>query len=798
MAGFGASPGNTAASMTFRGAGANNDLFYIDALQVYPITRPAEVSHWPGQGEHIEKFTPVTFSIQDGLKDNIPVTPDSIHLFLNNSLVPPNLVAKSGDITTIQYLPAGGWIPDSSNTCRLEFNDTQSPPRSFTNEFTFIVLPMLESTFILGWYHAANGESTAFDEMAAHGFNTIMDYELGMLAENGQGALVQDQITGAIARGIRVQFELSNDLLLSTSGNNWSRLDAQVNQFKNYPLASWQMSDEPEYSIPTDVFQAAVQRIRLLDTNHPISAVFTTDNARYQPYLPSVQIAAVDNYPYVNGNPNPNLRSYTKSAQKLVQLASGSGARPLFVVQAFDPTIDNEFSNYVQPTSEQQRFLTYAPLTVGIKGLMYWTFYRNSPQTRAAKVYPVTDHLVRFIPVLTSTNPPPTVSSSGDASSLGDGIPDLSYLVRQHRGSTYVIAANNLSVTAPVTLTLQGQWPTNTIVNVLTERRAISPQFNVPGNLTFNDSFGPYKIHLYEVISAPAPVQVGYWRFEEFSGPVLFDSVPAPADDGILLGGARRAEAAPNTTVPQTEAENRRSIEFSGIDGDAVDSDAGPLLDVGSGEFTLEGWLNARTIPGGFAMIAGKRISGLFGDNGYELIAQSVGARNFTVYFSIRAGGPQLTLTSSPLTLGNWYHVAAVRSSNPSRLSLYLDGVLVQTMDDTLAGSNLNSTQHLTIGGGIEGDGAFHRPFDGFIDEVRLTKAALLPSAFLNSQPARPVLSFARMGSQMSLSWAGVGFTLQATTNQISAGGWMDLPIQTNPAVVPIVSGNQFFRLIVQ
>ena len=128
-------------------------------------------------------------------------------------------------------------------------------------------------------------------------------------------------------------------------------------------------------------------------------------------------------------------------------------------------------------------------------------------------------------------------------------------------------------------------------------------------------------------------------------------------------------------------------------------------------------------------MIAGKRISGLFGDNGYELIAQSVGASNFTVYFSVRAGGPQLTLTSSPLTLGNWYHVAAVRSSNPSRLSLYVDGVLVQTMDDTLAGSNLNSTQHLTMGGGIEGDGAFHRPFDGFIDEVRLTKAALLPSA---------------------------------------------------------------------
>ena len=57
----------------------------------------------------------------------------------------------------------------------------------------------------------------------------------------------------------------------------------------------------------------------------------------------------------------------------------------------------------------------------------------------------------------------------------------------------------------------------------------------------------------------------------------------------------------------------------------AADSDPGsalagtwftPILDVGSADFTLEAWLNARTIPGGISTIAGKRISGLFGDKG--------------------------------------------------------------------------------------------------------------------------------------------------------------------------------------
>src|SRR5206468_4128841 len=120
--------------------------------------------------------------------------------------------------------------------------------------------------------------------------------------------------------------------------------------------------------------------------------------------------------------------------------------------------------------------------------------------------------------------------------------------------------------------------------------------------------------------------------------------------------------------------------------------------------------------------------------------------------FNMRAGGPQVTATSGMLNLGTWYHVAAVRSTSPARLSLYVDGVLVQNIDDALAGSNLNSSQHLTIGGCIEGDGAFHRPFDGFIDEVRLSKAVLLPNAFLNSPRTRPVLSFVRTSSQMTLS----------------------------------------------
>lgn|GEM_PF-2224198 len=422
-------------------------------------------------------------------------------------------VTPSGSFTSGQEFSVGGanttgGPPGSFGRAlngfvdEVRLSDAALAPSQFLNA-TAVQSPTTPG-FILGWYHNHSGGNETFDEIAAHGFNTIMDYELSLLAENGNGQIVHDQLTGAADRGIGVQFHLSGDLIRSTDGGNWGRLDAVVNRYKNYPgLASWQMSDEPESSdfIPVAVFQAAADHIRQIDTNHPVSTVFTKEDMRYQPYVPHVDIASIDNYPIRSDIPNPDLRAYTKSAKRLVELASASSKRTLFVVQAF--VADPEFSEpFVQPTTAQQRFLTYAPLTLGVAGLMYWTYYRNSPETRATNVYPVTDFLAGLIPVLESTNPTPPVSSSDDSSSFGDGLADVTYLVRQYQGSIYIIAANNLATSNSVQFTVQGQWPATTVVRALTENRTVSSP-NLPGVLTFSDTFGPYQIHLYEVISAP-------------------------------------------------------------------------------------------------------------------------------------------------------------------------------------------------------------------------------------------------------------------------------------------------------
>jgi len=248
-----------------------------------------------------------------------------------------------------------------------------------------------------------------------------------------------------------------------------------------------------------------------------------------------------------------------------------------------------------------------------------------------------------------------------------------------------------------------------------------NPNYVPTGTGPAETPFGPYS---------------SYWTFEEAGGQAL--DVDDDPFNGTLVGAASRTNSVFGTPVPHTGAANTKSVNFTGVDGDAVDMGGGTNADIGSGDFTLQGWINARSIPGGTAFIAGKHIASLFGSKGYELIANTSGG-GFTVSGSISAGGAVVTATSSALNLAQWYHVALVRGGGT--LKLYVDGVLAQSVADSIPGASLNSTQNFSVGGAKEGDGNFHKPFNGLIDEVRITQTALLSSQFLNAPLAtRPIV----------------------------------------------------------
>jgi hypothetical protein len=253
--------------------------------------------------------------------------------------------------------------------------------------------------------------------------------------------------------------------------------------------------------------------------------------------------------------------------------------------------------------------------------------------------------------------------------------------------------------------------------------------------ITSNPNFVPTGVGPAE---SPIGPSSSYWPFEEGSGVALDIDEDHPFN-GTLLGTASRSNSVFAAVVPRTSAANTRSVNFTGTDGNAVDMGGGTNVDIGSGDFTLQGWINARAIPGGVAFIAGKHITSLFANKGYALVANPSGA-GFTVSGSISGGGTVVTATSGVLNLSQWYHLALVRSAGT--LKLYVDGVQAQSVTDSIPGTSLNSTQNFSVGGAREGDGNFHNPFNGLIDEVRITGTALAPNQFLNAPlPIRPTIA---------------------------------------------------------
>jgi hypothetical protein len=567
---FGFAPGNSAASMIVRGGGSGNDLFFVDQLQVFPLTKPIGAGHTPADGQRVETTTPVIYTLTDGFTPTaeLVLNTNSIQLIINGSAVTPNLISKSGDTTTVQYLPPGGWTAETTNTVRLIYSDTNAPPNVSTNDFSFVVLPVLADTLPR------------------------------QQADSPEGLIVLE-------------------------AEHYDRKVASLETPLLFAM-DWTLVTDPQGYSGDGAMQA----------------------------LPGE-------------NPNANLGS---------EVALQNSPRMDFKVR------------FLRTGTHYIWVRAYAPALAGGVGSHDSVHigldgnFLNNPITGFPD---------------TSGNPAYNWSRTTTAGGTATMSPSVGYhyITVWMRENGFVI--DKIVITSNPNYTPTGTGPAET---------------------------------------PPGP-DSSYWRAEESSGVVLDvdDDIPNP---GSLLGTASRSNSVFAAVVPHTGSANTRSLNFTGTDGNAVNM--GTNVNVATGDFTLQGWINARTIPGGSAFIAGEHITALFGNKGYELFATTSGG-GYTVGASISAGGTVVTATSGALTLGQWYHVAAVRGGGT--LKLYVDGVQAASVTDTIAGQNLDGAQNFSIGGAREGDGNYHKPFDGLVDEVRITLAALTPSQFLNALlPTRPTI----------------------------------------------------------
>jgi len=165
----------------------------------------------------------------------------------------------------------------------------------------------------------------------------------------------------------------------------------------------------------------------------------------------------------------------------------------------------------------------------------------------------------------------------------------------------------------------------------------------------------------------------------------------------------------PNGNTQHDTAQSKwggSSILFDGANDDLQFPDAAPELDLGTGDFTVEGWVRINSSSGGSIFYS---TGDVFGSNGCLFqINTSLGLQAFGNNVSFFSG-------SGDLTLNTWHHVAFVRSG--STLYGFVDGVLADsgTMTLDLDGSVSNFI------GEREYNSTFGENFYGHLDDFRLT-----------------------------------------------------------------------------
>ncbi|MHC4143632.1 MAG: LamG-like jellyroll fold domain-containing protein [Planctomycetota bacterium] len=203
---------------------------------------------------------------------------------------------------------------------------------------------------------------------------------------------------------------------------------------------------------------------------------------------------------------------------------------------------------------------------------------------------------------------------------------------------------------------------------------------------------------------------VGYWPLDEGGGTTTAD-VSGNGNDGTL-------------NAPKWDAGKFGSaLNFDGVD-DYVDLGNPPILDFGTGDFTVSAWVKT-TVP------AGETVFGNGGDNS--------GGIRIRLYIDSSTGELLLDDDSNkhdpggsiPVTDGQWHNIVGIRKGNTLRL--YVDGVedpgVTSHGESTLpANYDLSGTsQHNAYIGCLTAhdSGQLIKFFGGLIDDVALWSRAL-------------------------------------------------------------------------
>jgi hypothetical protein len=203
---------------------------------------------------------------------------------------------------------------------------------------------------------------------------------------------------------------------------------------------------------------------------------------------------------------------------------------------------------------------------------------------------------------------------------------------------------------------------------------------------------------------AADPDLVGYWRFDEGSGTVAYDT-SGNGNDAVFTGD-------PQWVAGQFGG----ALEFDGS-GDFLDCGNDPSLMI-SGAVTMTAWIRLGAV--GIDHKIGGNQDGANG--GYKMSMYNTDKVEFEIRTAANAAVLNRNVAGgTTMDAGVWYHIAGVYSQEDGYIRTYVDGVLDREM--ATAEALGASPGNLYMGCEPYNTGAYH--FNGVMDDLRLYSRAL-------------------------------------------------------------------------
>jgi hypothetical protein len=176
----------------------------------------------------------------------------------------------------------------------------------------------------------------------------------------------------------------------------------------------------------------------------------------------------------------------------------------------------------------------------------------------------------------------------------------------------------------------------------------------------------------------------------------------AAVQNNVITVGDAQASTTITAQWPPT------SMKFDGT-GDWLTAIDNPQLQLGTGDFTIEGWFYLTANGTAYGIVSKGAAS-----TGWSVNVTS-GNR---IQFSYTAAN--LTGSTTTLAASTWYYFAVVRSGSATgNLKIYINGTLEVTSGGAVT-DNFNQTNILYVGASRTGT----TPLNGYLQDIRITKAA--------------------------------------------------------------------------